>query len=383
MDMLTKSELRILIEKSDFYCVSIYMPTYRTSPEAKQNPIRFKNLLKQIEERLIAVGTRSTDIEALLAPAEPLVKDLLFWQYQSDGLAAFIASQWFRFYRIPDFFEELLVITNRFHIKPLLHLFANDGRFYILALSQNEVKLFQCSRYGITEIESENIPGSLNEVLRYDQPAKQLQFHTKTPSGRGERSAIFHGHGAGKDENKKNILRFFHQVDQGLRDILNEDPAPLVLAGVDYLLPIYREANNYPCLVEQGIPGNPERMKPEMLQKKGWKIMEPYFLKAREEATARYKQLAGSGSASSDIKTIARSSYQGRIEILFAAVGIQRWGIFDHGTSSVHIYKDQEPGCEDLLDFAAVHTILKGGTVYALKPEEMPDAAPMAAVFRY
>jgi hypothetical protein len=383
MDILTKNELRNLMEKRDFSCISIYMPTYRTSPEAKQNSIRFKNLLKQMEERLVAGGFRKAEAKALSAPGKDLVKDRMFWQYQSDGFAAFMSSQWFRYYRLPASFEELLVITDRYHIKPLLPLLANDGRFYVLALSQNEVKLFQCSRYSIIEVELENAPKSLSEALNNDDPSKQLQSHGMTGGGKGDRTAIFHGQGAGKDEDKNNIMRFFHQVDQSLQKMLREDPAPLVLAGVDYLLPIYHEASNYSQLMERGIPGNPEALKPEELQKEAWIIVEPHFLKALEDASARYRQLAGSGNASNDIKTIALAAYQGRVDLLFAPVRIQQWGAFDTTTLSIHLHEERAPGDEDLLDFSAVHTLLKGGTVHAVKPEEMPDGARLAAVFRY
>jgi hypothetical protein len=383
MDIFNKLELRNLMERRDFSCVSIYMPTYRTSPEAKQNPIRFKNLLKQMEERLIAGGFRKSAAKDLSANGRALVKDSMFWQYQSDGFAAFLSSNWFRYYRLPVSFEELLVITDRYHIKPLLPLLANDGRFYILALSLNEVRLFQCSRYNFTEIELGDIPGSLDEAIALDEPERQLQFHTKTPQGTGNRAAIFHGHGAGEEEEKKSILKFFKQIDQGLQKMLLDDPAPLVLAGVEYLLPIYREASSYPQLMEEGIAGNPGGVKPEILQAEAWKILEPYFLKAREEASARYKQLAGSGSTSDDIVAIASAAYQGRIEILFTAVGIQQWGTIDPATLSAELHEQQEPGDEDLLDFAAVYTALKGGTVHAIKPEEMPNGARLAAILRY
>jgi hypothetical protein len=383
MDLLTKNELRNLMEKRDFSCISIYMPTYRTSPEAKQNSIRFKNLLKQMEGRLVAGGFRKSEAKALSAPGKDIVKNKMFWQYQSDGFVAFMSSQWFRYYRLPVSFEELLVITDRYHIKPLLPLLANDGRYYVLALSQNEVKLFQCSRYSSIEIELENAPRSLSEALKYDEPSKQLQAHSRTGGGKGARTAIFHGQGAGKDEDKNNIMRFFHQVDQSLQRMLREDPAPLVLAGVDFLLPIYRGASDYSQLMERGIPGNPEALTPEVLQKEAWIIVEPYFLKALEDASARYRQLAGSGNTSNDIKTIALAAYQGRVDLLFAPVGIQQWGAFDATTLSTHLHEERAPGDEDLLDFSAVHTLLKGGTVHAVKPEEMPDGARMAAVFRY
>jgi hypothetical protein len=383
MDTFTKNDLSQLMEVRNFACVSIYMPTFRTSPEAKQNPIRFKNLLKQMEQRLIAAGIGKSEAKALSAYGKTLLKNGLFWQYQSDGFVAFISSERLRYYRLPAAFEELLVITDRYHLKPLLPLLANEARFYILALSLNEVKLFRCSRYHIAEVELENAPVSLSEALALDEPTKQLQIHTTTSGGKGDKTAVIHGHGAGKDEAKNNILRFFQQVDHRLQKILRDDPAPLVLAGVDYLLPIYREANSYSQLMERGITGNPEALKPEVLQKEAWIIVEPHFLKDREEATARYRQLAGSAIASNDVKTIALAAYQGRVDLLFTTVGIQQWGAFDPTDLSIRLHEKHKPGDEDILDFAAVHALLKGGTVHAVKPEEMPDGARLAAIFRY
>ena len=68
---------------------------------------------------------------------------------------------------------------------------------------------------------------------------------------------------------------------------------------------------------------------------------------------------------------------------MFVAVGEQKWGHFDPDTSTVHLHEDPQPSDEDLLDFAAVHTLLNGGTVYAVSPDAVPDSAPVAAVYRY
>jgi hypothetical protein len=381
MDIFTRNDLKNLLGKRESTCVSIYMPTYRTQPEAKQNPIRYKNLLKRVEERLVAGGARKSQAKAFSKSARTLIKDTLFWQYQSDGFAAFLDSQGFRYFRLPAVFEELLVVADRFHIKPLLQLLANDGRFYILAISQNGIRLFQCSRQSIVEIELEKAPENLNEACQHDDRQKQIQFHTKTPAGKGQRAAIFHGQGAGTEDAKKNILKFFQQVDEEVRKILEEASGPLVLAGVEYLFPIYREACNYPHLLQEGIPGNPEGMSPEDLLKEAWKIVEPYFQSSREEAAFKYRQVAGSAIASCDVKMIALAAYQARVELLHVAVGRHQWGIFD-GTD-IQLHEECEPGDEDLLDFAAVHTLLNGGTVHAVKPEEVPDEGHLAAIFRY
>jgi hypothetical protein len=364
------------------------MPTHRAGREIQQDPIRLKNLLGEAEERLLAGGLRTSKAQELLEPAEKLLQDSLFWQRQSDGLAIFLSSGEFRYYRLPFDFEELVVVTDRFHIKPLLPLLSGDGRFYVLALSQNEVRLLQGTRYSVSEVALEGAPESLAEALRYNDPEKRLQFHTSTitPGGKGERPAIFHGHGvASADDPKDYISRYFHQVDETLQDLLRDEQALLVLAGVDYLHPIYKEANAYPYVVDEGIEGNPEELSAEELHERAWAIVQPLFLAAQTEAAAQYRQLAGAGSeqASNDLKEVVPAAYHGRVETLFVAVGLQQWGTFDPETNTVRVHEEAEPGDEDLLDFAAVQALLNSGTVYAVEPEKVPDEAPLAALFRY
>lgn len=388
MNILSRDDLRTLLRKHEGLCVSVYMPTHRMGREVQQGPIRLKNLLGEAEEHLLASGLRALEAEGLLEPAQKLLRDGLFWQHQSDGLAIFISPEMFHHYRLPFDFEELVVVAGRFHIKPLLPLLSGDGRFYVLALSQNEVKLLQGTRYSVSEVDLEDVPESLAEALRHNDPEKRLQFHTGTPTpgGKGKRPAIFHGHGvASADDPKDYILRYFHQVDEGLHDLLRGEEVPFVLAGVDYLLPLYKEANTYPHLVDKGIEGNPEELSAEDLREQAWVIVHPLFLAAQKEAAVRYRQLAGAGSgqASNDLKQVVPAAYHGRVETLFVAVGLQQWGTFEPATSLVHLHEKAEPGDEDLLDLAAAHTLLNGGTVYAVKPEEVPDDAQLAAVFRY
>jgi hypothetical protein len=376
------------MEKPEGRYVSIYMPTHRAGFDIQQDPIRLKNLLGEAEERLLAGGLRTPKAKKLLEPAEKLLQDGLFWQRQSDGLAMFLSPEVFRYYRLPFDFDKLVVVSDRFHIKPLLPLLSGDGWFYVLALSQNAIRLLQGTRRSVSEVNLEDTPDSLAEALRYNDPEKRFQFHTSTltPGGKGERPAVFHGHGvASADDPKGYILRYFHQVDEGLQDLLRDEQAPLVLAGVDYLFPIYKEANTYPHLVDEGIEGNPEELRAEELHERAWAIVHPLFLAAQKEAAAQYRQLAGVGSeeASNDLREVVPAAYHGRVTTLFVAVGLQKWGSFDLDTNVVHLQEEAKPSDEDLLDFAAVHTLLNGGTVYAVEPEKVPDKAPLAAVFRY
>jgi hypothetical protein len=137
--------------------------------------------------------------------------------------------------------------------------------------------------------------------------------------------------------------------------------------------------------VEEGIEGNPEERSAEILHQRAWEIVHPLFTKAQQEATMQYQRLSNlkSEQASNNLGKIVSAAYGGRVETLFVAMSVQRWGMFDPQSSMVQLHEEAKPGDEDLLDFAAVQTILNRGTVYALEPEKMPEAALLAAVFRY
>ncbi len=387
MDNLTRAELRTLISKPFEVGVSIYLPTHRIGRETEQGPILLKNLLKEANGKLHTYGLRTPEIQTLLNPAESLLVDNLFWQYQIDGLALFLSPAGLRSYRLPLRFDPLVVVGKHFHIKPLFQLVTNDKHFFVLAVSQKEIRLFRCTQYSVSKVDLREVPTSLAQALRFDDPEKHLQFHTGTssPGVGGDRSALFHGHGGSVNNTKSNLLRYFHKIDKGLQELLRDERAPLVLAGVKYLLPIYQEANNYPHLMEECIEGNPEELSAEELHKRACEITHPVFAKAQKEAVVQYTQLSNmkSGQTSCDLEKIIIAAYTGRVKTIFVAIEVQEWGMFDPRLSKILLHEEFIPGDEDLLDFAATQTFLNGGIVYALRTESMPSGSSIAAIFRY
>jgi len=378
MKILSRDELGILVQSQGNPAASIYMPTHRTG-DTEQDPIRLKNLLREAEEQLINCGLRVSDTGEFLEPVYQLLLDSYFWQHQSDGLAIFRSPEMFRYYRLPYSFDELVVITERFHIKPLLPLFSQDGIFYVLAVSQNQVRLLQCTRHYVREVTPRGVPTNLSEALKYDQPEKQQQFHTTGPGG----SIITHGHGVSKDYDKVGILHFFQKVDRGLHEALREEHAPLIIAAVDYLHPLYHEANTYQHLLDEGIQGNPDGLSQEVLQERALSIAQPYFEHSRASALEQYGVATAKGLATNDTKQAILAAYDGRVSTLFVAIGVQQWGQFDAEHRKVRLYEKEGPGIEDLLDLAAAHTLMNGGTVYAVESDEVPGERQAAALLRY
>jgi len=384
MNLLTRADLTELMNKQDDICISFYMPTYRTGAQIQQGRIRLNNLLREAEARLISSGMRSPEAKQLLEPVQELVLNNQFWQQQRDGLAIFLASDMFYHYSLPLSVDEFLQIGRRFYLKPLLPLLSGDGLFYVLALSQNTVRLLRCTRSSVSELEIDDIPHSLAEAMQYDDPERQLQLHSNTLEGTNiKAAAIFHGHGVGVDDAKDNILRYFQLINRGLHGLLREEKAPLVLAGVEFLFSIYREANTYAYLTDECLPGNPEELDAEDLKTLVWPLVEHYYHKAEQEALTYYGPFKGTGRTTHNITEAAPAAYNGQVEILFLAEGAEQWGSFDPQINEVRLHQETELGDEDLYDFTAIQTILNGGTVYMVEAAKVPDGEPIAALLRY
>ncbi len=165
MQIISREEIKPLLEQPKGSCVSIYMPIHPAGPEVRQDPIRFKNLIKEAEAQLIDAGLEPQEATALLQNAglEPQEATALlqkaieldtqeFWEQMGDlGLAIFVSQDFFRYYTLPLNFQELVVVTDRFHVKPLLPILNGNGRFYLLALSQQDVRFFEGTHYTINE----------------------------------------------------------------------------------------------------------------------------------------------------------------------------------------------------------------------------------------
>ena len=379
MNLFTIDELTTLTTASNSTCISIYAPMERLGAETQQNPIRFKNLVRQAVEKLLVVGVNEQDAKELLQPIYELDNDD-FWQHQSDGLAIFLSPNQFRYYCLPIAFPELAVVGDHFHLKPLLQLMSGDGTFSVLALSQNQVRLFQGTRYHLDEIKLTDIPTNIAAALQYDKPEKSLQLHTGSSQGN---SAVFHGQGAGNEDHKNDLLSYFRQVNNGLESLFKNQQVPLILAGVDYLLPIYHEANTYAHLLPDGIPGNPETLTLEELHTQAWQIAQPYFDLAKVSTISHYEELQGSEKTANTIEKVLPAAYFQRVETLFVPIDKTVWGVFNPDGNSIQIHAQQETGDEDLLDLAALHTLTNGGMVYAVEQGDVPEHKAIAAILRY
>lgn len=353
--------------------VSIYMPMVMGGPGVQENPIRFKNLLKKAEE-LVGDGA-----SGLLKPLEELVSDRDFWEERSPGLAVFHSPKLTKILRLPVAAQPIAAVEGRFHLKPLLAMVAEPGRFYVLALSQNATRLLEVTREQVTRIDDDEIPDSLDATLPIQFADKQLQYHSD-----GEGAPRYHGQGAGEGREAEDDRRFLAAVDDGLRKVVRDRDAPVVLAGVSELTAMFRELSDHPHIADGSVEGNVEALSDQALTERAYPVAEPALRQSRHRARARVDELAHTDRVAVGMEDVLRASFDGLVEVLFVTDGQRVWGNFDPGSRKVTVEDGQSDENVDLTDLAALRTYEQGGSVYMVEAAEMPkDTTPAVAILRY
>ena len=356
--MLKKENLLRMAEIRGDWCVSLYMPM--NEPDAKEKRRKLKTLILEAELKLNNLKLEPFKIARTLGPVEMILDSPGFWENRMEGIAAFFTPESFAWYSLQYPFDELVVVTDRFHLKPLLRNTSENGRFYLLALNREQIKLFEASALGINEVYVKGIPRNL--ACFFDSESEEA-----TP-----------------DENveKERLLDLITRVERAVADFLKTDDAPLVLAGDEQLHPLYHDANSYPHLVKVGIGTSADGMTPKQLLEKALPIVKPVFRRRREKALQAFEEKLASGQALNNFAKIFAAAKTGRIETLFVPVGRQTWGTFDNETGGLSLHKKAKPGDKDLLCVASTRTLRTGGDVFVLQPELMPGNSIIAAVLR-
>jgi hypothetical protein len=387
MKLLQVSDLRALVEHRHWPCISMYLPTHRMGlREIREDPIRLKNAIAEARDRLGDGGYSRRQADRLLEQASDLVVNQDFWLYQSDGLAVFVSPELFQYYRLPLRLHDEVDVSDHFSIRQLVPLFAGDGRFYILALSQKHVRFFEATRLGIRERAVPDMIKSIDDLRQYDQVEEHLQGHTIAMTKTGTRTDIvFHGQGniADKATYKEDVIRYVRTISRTLEKYLNTDTCPLVLAGVEYEQSFYRQVSAYPGVLEKGIVGNPDELDENEMHRAAWALVEPYFAQARQISLSHYADLSDTDKTSDDAAVILPYACHGRVRALYMRTEARLWGKFDADVLAVEIRENPREGDIDLVELAAMYVLEHRGMIYALPDEEMPTGNAMAAMFRY
>lgn len=377
MSVVRRETIEELINKTKDVNVSLFLPTHKKGEEGKQDSIRLKNLIQQTKSDLLERGWKEERVEDLFKDLIAKSEENQFWLHQDKGLAIYLNEDHFDYFKIPVSPEENYYISENFLVTPLLELQNHHGTYHVLLLSQSETKMFKIAPDATTLVEFESVPTSMEEHLKYHVHEKTMQQH----SGVGGGIATFHGHGG--DEDDKELELFIKHIENKVTKYLKKENGPLILAGPDKMIAIYKKANKYFNLLDGAIKGNSDNKSPKELADEAWEIAVDYFQQDIESDIERFNNLQGSELISTKLDEIVKSAYFGKVDTLFVPMDVQQFGIFHPDENRVDTSESLNGEAVDLINHAAISAIRTGSTLYGLPNEHIPKKSGLAAIYRY
>ncbi|WP_301110037.1 hypothetical protein [Sporosarcina sp.] len=362
-------------------CISIYQPTHRHRPENQQDPIRFKNLLQQVQLELSKIYP-GNEIKSLLAPLEKLQGERPFWAHAGDGLALFATKDRCIIYRLQRPVPELAIVSNSFHIKPLIRVFQSADRYHLLGVNRQKFKLFEGNRYGIEEVE---IPEELAKTKAEAIGDQVTEAYVGSgDSGGATGTAMMHGYGGKKDEIEIDIERYFRYVDRTVSEHFSKPSGlPLYLVTLTEYHTPFKELSHNPYLQDQGIKSDFEALNLEQLREMAWQIIEPNYLDKTKNLVESFENSQANGLGSQKIEDVVQAVSENRISRLMLEDGRVYPGKIDLDTGEIQTKNLQQTAVDDVMDDLAELVFKSGGEVVVLPEERMPVDTGVAAIYRW
>ena len=366
-------------EKGPF--ISLYQPTHKYRPENKQDPIRFKNLIQKIEASL-KERHNEEDIELIMKPFKDLAEDKLFWNSTSDGLAILSNGDKCIVYKLQRPVEELALVSDRFHIKPLIRYFQSADRYHLLGLDRKQFTLYEGNRYGFEEVELDpDIPRTIEDVLGDERSEPYLNPGAYGGAGG---TPMFHGHGGRKDEIDKDTEKYFRYVDKFILDnFSNPMKIPLILVALDEHHGVFNNITNNPYLMDSGIRQDYTALDLGQMRESAWRIIEAFYLEKTKKVISRYNIERAKFKASDDLGQVSRGVVENRVDTILLEADRRITGTINKETGELKRQVKSGSEFDNVLDELAKMVFENKGQVIILPKERMPSTTGAAAIYRY
>jgi hypothetical protein len=356
-DVPTRHEIESLARIRQEGCVSIYLPSGVTPPEADMARLALKNQLRTAVEQLESTDSEANLIEAITGQVHSIEDDRDFWRYQSRSLALFVNSSTCEVFRLPNIMTTACEVSDRFYIKPLLRSVTFPQSAYVLALSQHSVRLIDISAAApATEVKVSGMPSEVG------YPTGRLQA----------------------DEGAKVMMREFAlAIQNALRPVLATATKPLILAAAEPMAGIYRQVSTYPHLADSVIAGSPELRSGEELATLARPILDELNAAELTSIRQQYNQRFSQGLTVTDLSDVARAATYNAIDTLFVDIDQHIPGFVNELDGRITLSPQDDAKNYGVVDEIVRRSLLEDARIFAVRAGDVPGGGPVAASIRF
>jgi len=348
-------------------CVSIFLPPHRAGSGTRPSVMELLALLPKAEAKLTECGMHQDDIETLLKPVRKLADAPEMNEGHRDGLCIYRSPRELDLFSVRTPVEAGCHVEEHFVVSPVLAHLDYRQSFLLLALAGKHIRLM---RYDCGEVERLAIPDGV--------PESAADFARETGGedhGKNHHYGVQFGNDQGRTQGGHFRRDFMRALDRGLQPLFRRYGLPLVLAGVEEETAAFAALSDYPELLPEPVQMSPDGGATDLeLGHAAARIIKRWSNAAEKQALAEFRH-AGPGRRAMEPAEIVKAARAGHVQHLFLTPGAAAHG---RGTAGGYVYWQA-----DLLNEAAVHTLLHRGMVWLVEPDRAPEHAPAAAVLRY
>lgn len=362
---MSSALIRELEAHRGYPAISVILPTHRTHPDNKQDPILLKNLVREVEERLHQEFTKR-EAAAAVANLKALA-DAVDHEHNLDGLALFASADYSRSVKLPFPLKARVQIDETFAVRDLVMAYNRSPHYLLLVFDENDTRLFLAYRDLLEETKLGGFP------MKHGGPGGA----SRLPGGHGVNPS------AVRDAHRREFVR---AVDDELDAVLKIDDSPIVVAGTEDFLADFHAVSRHQGRIIGTIKGSYGYASAHDLGPPAWAAAREGFAEIRAKNIAFLEAAVGAGKYASGIVQVWEAAHQGRVELLVAEEDYLQPAILPAGEGQLPTLIDDpdDPRSEDdLVDVAVQLTIDQGGKVVFADPGALAKHDRIGAALRY
>jgi hypothetical protein len=368
VDLPTRTDFDKLIGYRGAPCVSIYLRTTPLTQETKGDRIELKNLLKAAVSEMEGAGAPKRSITAIQESVEALIDDDDFWITQANSLAIFATPSGARTFRLPNKLTNLVEVSDRFHLKPLIRSVTFPQHAFVLAIGSGAVRLVEVTA---------DLPA--HDVKVPDLPRDAAQaLHRRSPL---ERSGDMR---SGESTSEHALLtRYARTVDRALRPVLSGNESPLIIAAAEPMASIFASVCSYSHLAADRIAGSADHKSDHELADAARKVLDGIYAAEIKALGELFSMRETQGRGTTDIAQASRAATFGAVDTLIVDMDSVVPGLVAEADGAVTFAAQADGINYGVVDEIARRALQSGARVVAARRTDIPGGGDVAAILRY
>ena len=368
VDLPTRADMDKLIGYRGNPAVSIYLRTTPLTQDTKGDRIELKNLMKAAVAEMEAANVPKRSIAAMEDSIDALIDDDEFWVTQANSLALFVTPTGARTYRLPNKLTNIVEVSDRFHLKPLIRSVTFPHHAFVLAIGAGAVRLIEVS--ADLPPHDVKVPGLPRDAAQALGRRSHLEKSGDMRSGEGTSEHAL-------------LTRYARTVDRALRPVLSGYETPLIIAAAEPMGSIFASVSTYSHLADARIAGSPDHTPDHELAAAARKVLDGIYAEQIKSLGELYAMREAQGRATGDIAQAARAATFGAVDTLLVDIDSVVPGFVGEDDGAI-TFADHADGINyGIVDEIARRALQSGARVVAARRADIPGGGDIAAILRY